>query len=83
MGNRKFKIGVALSHMLHASIAILICMQYSITEILIIEVATPHGSIFNPLTTDDEYTRHETLATCYQLAHSVLKIGFALAKKVG
>ena len=37
----------------------------------------------NPLTTDDECTRHETLAACYQLAHSVLKIGFALAKKVG
>ena len=38
---------------------------------------------FNPLTTDDECTRHETLAACYQLAQSVLKIGFALAKKVG
>ena len=36
----------------------------------------------NPLTTD-ECTRHATLATCYQLAQSVLKIGFALAKKVG
>ena len=28
-------------------------------------------------------TRHATLAACYQLAQSVLKIGFALAKKVG
>ena len=37
----------------------------------------------NPLTTDDECTRHETLAACYQLAQSVLKIGFALAKKGG
>ena len=37
----------------------------------------------NPLTTDDECTRHATLAACYQLAQSVLKIGFALAKKVG
>ena len=35
------------------------------------------------LTTDDECTRHATLAACYQLAQSVLKIGFALAKKVG
>ena len=35
----------------------------------------------NPLTT--ECTHHATLATCYQLAHSVLKIGFALAKEVG
>ena len=39
--------------------------------------------LVNPLTTDDECTRHETLAACYQLAQSVLKIGFALAKKVG
>ena len=37
----------------------------------------------NPLTTDDECTRHATLATCYQLAQSILKIGFALAKKAG
>ena len=34
----------------------------------------------NPLTTDDECTRHETSAAYYQLAQSVLKIGFALAK---
>ena len=32
----------------------------------------------NPLTTDDKCTRHATLAACYQLAHFVLKIGFAL-----
>ena len=38
---------------------------------------------FNPLTTDDECTRHATLAARYQLAQSILKIGFALAKKVG
>ena len=33
----------------------------------------------NPLTTDDECTRHAT--GCYQLAQSILKIGFALAKR--
>ena len=39
----------------------------------------------NPLTTYDECTHHATLAACYvyQLAQSILKIGFALAKKVG
>ena len=37
----------------------------------------------NPLTTDDECTCHATLAACYQLAQSDLKIGFTLAKKVG
>ena len=37
----------------------------------------------NPLTTDDKCTRHATLAARHQLAQSVLKIGFALAKKVG
>ena len=42
-----------------------------------------HIALINPLTTDDECTSHATLATCYQLAQSVLKIGFALAKKAG
>ena len=37
----------------------------------------------NPLTTDDECTHHATLAARYQMAQSVLKIGFALAKKAG
>ena len=37
----------------------------------------------NPLTTDDQCTRHANLAACYKLAQPVLKIGFALAKKVG
>ena len=36
---------------------------------------------FNPLTIDDKCTRHATLAARYQLAQSVLKIGFALAKR--
>ena len=40
-------------------------------------------SPINPLTTANECTRHATLATCYQLAQSVLKISFALAKNVG
>ena len=42
-----------------------------------------HEQLINPLTADDECTCHETLAACYQLAQSILKIGFALAKKVG
>ena len=44
----------------------------------------PYNSCkINPLTTDDECTYHATLAACYQLAQSVLKIVFALAKKSG
>ena len=39
--------------------------------------------LINPLTTDDACTHHATLSACYQLVQSVLKIGFALAKKVG
>ena len=35
--------------------------------------------INNPLSTDDKCTGHATLVACYQLAQSVLKIGFALA----
>ena len=37
----------------------------------------------NPLTTNDDYSRHRNSATCYQLAQSVLKIGSALAERVG
>ena len=39
--------------------------------------------LVNLLTTNDAFWRLLTLAACYQLAQSVLKIGFALAKKVG
>ena len=37
----------------------------------------------NPLTTNDDYSRHRNSAACYQLAQSVLKIGPALAERVG
>ena len=36
---------------------------------------------FNLLTTDDECARHATFAACYQLAQSVLKIGFEQQKR--
>ena len=39
-------------------------------------------SPINPLTTNDNYS-HQNLAACYQLAQSVLKIGSALAERVG
>ena len=43
----------------------------------------PEGlHLINPLTTDDECTCLATLAACNQLAQSVPKIGFALAKKL-
>ena len=35
----------------------------------------------NHLTTNDECTCHATLAICYQLAQSTLKIGFVLGKR--
>ena len=37
---------------------------------------------FNPLTTNDNYSRHQNLATCYQLTQTVLIIGSALAESV-
>ena len=37
----------------------------------------------NPLTTDDDFWGCLTLAVCYQLAQSLLKIGSALAERVG
>ena len=40
-------------------------------------------SLLNRLTAIDAYTRHRNSATCYQLAQSVLKIGSALAERVG
>ena len=39
--------------------------------------------INSPLNTDVECTCHAILAACYQLAQSILKIGFTLAKEVG
>ena len=36
-----------------------------------------------PLTTDDTFWHRLTFATCYQLAQSILKIGSALAERVG
>ena len=38
---------------------------------------------FNPLTTNDDCSRHRNSVACYQLAQSVLKIGSALAERVG
>ena len=39
--------------------------------------------MFNPLTTNDDYSHHRNLAACYQLARSILQIGSALAERVG
>ena len=40
-------------------------------------------TLFSPLPTDDAFWRRQILAACYQLAQSVLKIGSALAERVG
>ena len=37
----------------------------------------------NPLPTDDAFWRCQIFAACYKLAQSVLKIGSALAERVG
>ena len=37
----------------------------------------------HPLTTDDFFWHRQTLATCYQLVQSILKIGSSLAERVG
>ena len=37
----------------------------------------------NPLTMNDDYSHHRNSAACYQLAQSALKIGSALAERVG
>ena len=40
-------------------------------------------TIINPLTTDDVFWHHLTLAACYQLPQSVLKNSFATSKRGG
>ena len=40
-------------------------------------------TLFNPLTTNDDHRHHRKLATCYQLAQSVLKVSSVLAERVG
>ena len=42
-----------------------------------------YGLSINPLTTDDAFWHHQILATCYQLVQSILKIGSALAERMG
>ena len=39
--------------------------------------------VFNPLPTDDAFWRSQILSACFQLTQSVLKIGSALAERVG
>ena len=46
-------------------------------------VSIAQQDIINPLTTNNDYSHHRNLAACYQLAQSVLKIGYALAERVG
>ena len=41
------------------------------------------GKRSSPSTTDDTFWHRQILAACYQLAQSVLKIGSALAERVG
>ena len=39
--------------------------------------------VFNPLTTNDDYSRHQNSPACYQLVQSILRIGSALEEMVG
>ena len=41
------------------------------------------ADLFNPLTMNDDCSCHRNLAACYQLAQFILKIGSALAERVG
>ena len=47
------------------------------------EMETAISWQFNPLPTDDAFWCRQILATCYQLAQPILKIGSALAERVG
>ena len=42
-----------------------------------------NNNFVNPLTTDGAIWRCQILAACYQLVQSILKIGSALAERVG
>ena len=44
---------------------------------------TSKAADLNPSTTNDDYSHHQNSAACYQLAQSILKIGAALAERVG
>ena len=55
-----------------------------ITKDVIISTNIVHyEQSFNTLTTDDAFWHRHILAACYQLAQSVLKVGSALAERVG
>ena len=50
---------------------------------LLKRTVTPHWYFNNPLTTNDDYSRHRNSSAWYQLAQSVLKIGSVLAERLG
>ena len=55
----------------------------SLIQNSVIQIFTYPNNQINILTTNDDYSHHRNLAACYQLVQSVLKIGSALAEKVG
>ena len=56
------------------------CVYKDLVLYIAFQLLPGSSQLANPLTTDDKCTYHATLATCYQLVQSVLKIGFVLAK---
>ena len=64
-------------------LAWVILLYFIVTHMCKFVPSVCQWSQFNPLTTDDAIWRRQFLAACYQLAQSVLKIGSALAERMG
>ena len=60
-----------------------ICTLWKRLNALHLKILNRSLQRFNPLTTNDTFWRCLTLAACYQLVQSVLKMGLALVEKVG
>ena len=60
-----------------------VCQFASLSVSLVKNFVNLNIDKVNPLTTNNDFSRHRNSATYYQLAKSVLKIGSALAERVG
>ena len=65
-----------------AKILLLFATFLSYDLVKMFELVAPNFFPFNALTTHDAFWHRQILATRYQLAQSILKIGSALAERV-
>ena len=80
----KYTLNSGLGTKLNTTNVSIHLIQLLVAALMVIqEENTRRTRILNPLTMSDDYSHHRNSAACYQLVQSVLKIGSALAERVG